>query len=55
MFFEMLFTKKLKDVQCSGYLQRYHSRYIFDNDSQKAINNILEEYKISKYNEKVLE
>ena len=47
--------KRLKDVQCNGYLQRYHDRYTFDNDSQKVIDNILEEYKTPTYNERVLE
>lgn len=47
--------KRLKDVQCNGYLQRYHKRYTFDNETQKIIEDILEEYKTPTYNERVLE
>lgn len=44
--------QKLKDVQCSGYLQRYHHLYMFDDDTQKIMNDVVEEYKNSpKYEE----
>lgn len=46
--------KKIRDVLCSGYLQRYHTRYNFDNETLSIVKNVLEEYKDSIHNEKVL-
>jgi len=47
--------KRLKDVQCNGYLQRYNNRYIFDKKTKVTIKNIIEEYKNNKtYEEKII-
>lgn len=45
---------KLKDIQLGGYLQTYHDMYIFDEETKKILNNLLDEYKTPKYIEKII-
>ena len=46
--------KRLKDVMCNGYLQRYHHRYMFNSKVQKKLTEIFKEYEEYNYNEKTI-
>ena len=44
--------KVLKNVMCSGYLQRYHERYNFNKDVKNKLKEIFKEYEVYNYKEK---
>ena len=47
--------KRLKDVMCNGYLQRYHTRYQFNTEIKAKLVEIFKDYTVYNYIEKVLE
>ena len=46
--------KRLKDVMCNGYLQRYHKRYMFNKDVKDKLEEIFKEYEVYNYEERTL-
>lgn len=47
--------KRLKDVMCNGYLQRYHNRYMFNEKVREKLSEIFKEYETYNYTERTLE
>ena len=46
--------KRLKDVMCNGYLQRYHHRYMFNSKVKEKLSEIFKEYETYNYEERTL-
>ena len=46
--------KRLKNVMCCGYLQRYYERYNFNKDVKNKLKEIFKEYEVYNYKEKII-